>query len=82
MGRRSPWALLTAVAGQAEEAGLAGVEAACRAGLLLEDGEDGYIFAHLLIQEVVESDLGVARRSFLHRRVAEALQSQPGGATP
>jgi len=82
VGRRSPWALLTAVAGQAEEAGLAGVEAACRAGLLLEDGEDGYIFAHHLIQEVVESDLGVARRSFLHRRVAEALQSQPGGATP
>lgn len=82
MGRRSPWALLTAVAGQAEEAGLAGVEAACRAGLLLEDGEDGYIFAHQLIQEVVESDLGVARRAFLHRRVAEALQDQPGGATP
>ncbi|MBV9279710.1 MAG: AAA family ATPase, partial [Chloroflexi bacterium] len=51
VGRRASWALLTAVAAQAEEAGLAGLEDACRARLLLEDGEDGYVFGHHVIRE-------------------------------
>ena len=69
-------------AGQPEEAVLAGLEAACRARLLLEEGDDGYAFAHDLIREVVEAELGAARRAVLHRRVAEALEGDPGSASP
>jgi tetratricopeptide (TPR) repeat protein len=82
VGRRVPHALLRAVAGQPEDAVLEGLEAACGARLLLEDGEEAYVFAHDLIREVVEDDLGAARRAVLHRRVAEALEGGPAGAAP
>jgi predicted ATPase len=82
VGRRVPHALLLAVAGQPEDAVLAGLEAACRARLLLEEGDDGYTFAHDVIREVVEADVGAARRALLHRRVAEALEGDSGGASP
>ena len=61
---------------------LLGLEAACRARLLLEDGEDGYAFAHDVIREVLEADLGAARRAVLHLRVAEGLEQAPGGVPP
>jgi tetratricopeptide (TPR) repeat protein len=82
VGRRVPRALLLAVAAQPEDAVLAGLEAACRARLLLEEGDDGYTFAHDVIREVVEADVGAARRALLHRRVAEALEGDSGGASP
>jgi tetratricopeptide (TPR) repeat protein len=50
---------------------------ASRARLLLED-EHTYQFAHDLIREVVEADIGAARRLVLHRRIAEALEAAPG----
>ncbi len=86
-GRRRWWAgacraLLAAAAGQPEGAVLAGLEAACRARLLLEDGEDGYQFAHDVVWEVVEADLGAARRAVLHGRVAAALEADPARASP
>lgn len=37
-----------------------------------------YQFAHDLIREVIEADLGAARRAMLHRRAAEALEQAPG----
>ena len=80
VGRRVPRTLLVAVAGQPEEVALVGLEAACRARLLLEDGDDAYAFAHDVIREVVEADVGAARRAVLHRKVAEALEGDPGGA--
>jgi predicted ATPase len=46
VGRQVPRALLVALAGQPEEAVLAGLEAACRARLLREEGEEAYAFAH------------------------------------
>ena len=82
VGRRVPCTLLVAVAGQPEGTVLAGLEAACRARLLLEDGDDAYVFAHDVIREVVEAGLGAARRAVLHRRVAEALEGAAGGAPP
>lgn len=82
VGQQASWVLLAKVAGQTEEAALAGLEETCRAGLLVEDGEDGYAFAHHVIREVVEGDLGAARRAFLHRRVAEALEALPTEAAP
>lgn len=78
IGRQVPRALLLAVVGQPEEAMLEALEAACGARLLLEKGEDAYVFAHDLIREVVEDGLGAARRAVLHRRVAETLELTPG----
>jgi len=82
VGRRAARALLVAVAGQPEEAVLAGLEAACRARLLLEEGDDAYAFAHDVIQEVVEADVGAARRAVLHRKVAQALEGDQAEASP
>jgi hypothetical protein len=52
-GQRVPQALLMAAAGQPEDAVLVGLEAACRAHLLEEEGAD-YNFAHDVIREVKE----------------------------
>ncbi|MGH2388509.1 MAG: ATP-binding protein, partial [Chloroflexota bacterium] len=82
VGRYAPRALLTAVAGLPEEAVPVGLEAACRARLLLEEGADAYVFAHDVIREVVEAELGAAWRAVLHRKVAEALVDDPSGASP
>jgi len=81
VGRRVPRALLTAAVGQPEGAVLAGLEAACRARLLVEEGEDGYAFAHDVVREVVEADLSAARRA-LHGRVAAALEDAPAVVSP
>ncbi len=59
-------------------AALEALEAACLAGLLVESSEHSYAFGHDLIRDVALADLGAARRELLHRRVAEALESQPG----
>lgn len=79
-GRRVTRALLAAMSLGHEEELLSALEAACRAGLLTEDGSSAYQFAHDVIREVVESDLSAARRALLHRRVAEALEGAAEGA--
>jgi tetratricopeptide (TPR) repeat protein/transcriptional regulator with XRE-family HTH domain len=76
-GQTSSRTLLVRVATQlnCEEAeALAGLDAACQAHLLMEEGDDAYAFANDLIQDVVESDLGIARRTQLHLEVARALE--------
>jgi tetratricopeptide (TPR) repeat protein/transcriptional regulator with XRE-family HTH domain len=78
LGRVVPHALLGDVVAQPVEAVLDALEAACRARLLVEAGDAAYQFAHDLIREVLEAELGPARRALLHRRVAEALERQPG----
>jgi tetratricopeptide (TPR) repeat protein/DNA-binding XRE family transcriptional regulator len=77
-GRVVPHLVLLAAAELAEQVVLAGLDAARRARLLEECGADAYRFVHDVIREVVEADLGMARRAVLHRRVAEALEGQPG----
>src|SRR5207244_3016411 len=72
-GRVTPRVVLVSVATRPEDAMLGAVEAACRAQLLEEEGEDAYRFAHDVIREVIEADLSSARRAVLHRSVAEAL---------
>jgi tetratricopeptide (TPR) repeat protein len=69
--------VLTAAVTQPEAAVLAGLDAACQARLLVQEAQS-YQFAHDLIREVIEADLGPARRLVLHRRVAEALERLPG----
>jgi tetratricopeptide (TPR) repeat protein/transcriptional regulator with XRE-family HTH domain len=77
VGRTVPPAVLVAASGQAEQEALAALDAACRARLLVEQGTDGYQFAHDVIREVIEADLGVARRVVLHRHIAETLERSP-----
>ncbi len=77
-GRQVGGTLLLAVAAEPEEEVLAALEAACRAQVLEDAGAQGYRFVHDVIREVVEADLGSARRTVLHRRIAEALEANQG----
>ena len=54
------------------------IDAACLDHLLVDDGPDGVLFAHDLIREAIESDLGPGMRAALHRWVAEELEQAPG----
>ncbi|HEV2236714.1 MAG TPA: AAA family ATPase, partial [Ktedonobacterales bacterium] len=82
IGRPIPRAILMATPGDAApERGaiIAALEAATQAGLLEEQGDDAYRFAHDLIHEAIIADLSAARRADLHRQVAHALEAAPGG---
>jgi tetratricopeptide (TPR) repeat protein/transcriptional regulator with XRE-family HTH domain len=76
VGRTVPRAVLMAAMTMAETEILPALEAVCRARLVEEDGASGYRFVHDVIREVVEEDLGAARRAALHRRVAEVLEEE------
>jgi tetratricopeptide (TPR) repeat protein len=78
IGRVVPRLLLATAAAQPEGELLAALDVLCTAHLVREDGADAYRFPHDVIREVVETDLGAARRALLHRRVAQALEGQPG----
>ncbi len=78
IGRMMSLKLLVTTTLQPEAAVLRGLDVACE-GRLLEEMSDGrYQFVHDVIREVVESDLGPARRMILHRHVAEALEQGMG----
>ncbi|HEY7124513.1 MAG TPA: AAA family ATPase, partial [Ktedonobacterales bacterium] len=84
VGRRWPPALLVAVVTHSDlkdEQVLEALDMCCRARLLSEVEEQEYQFAHDLFREVVLADLGTARRAVLHRRIAEALEQRPEGAS-
>ena len=74
IGRVAPRAVLFDLAGRPEGEVLAALDAACHARLLVEQ-EQGYAFAHDVIRELVEDDLGAARRTALHLRVLTALEA-------
>jgi tetratricopeptide (TPR) repeat protein/transcriptional regulator with XRE-family HTH domain len=71
--------VLAAVLEQPERDVVAALEEAWRARLL-EDTDGGYRLTHDLIRDVLEADLGPARRALLHRRLAEVLAGRPGAA--
>jgi tetratricopeptide (TPR) repeat protein/transcriptional regulator with XRE-family HTH domain len=73
VGRVSHPALLMAVAARPEEDVVDGLEAACQARLLFDAGQV-YWFAHDVVREVIEGDIGSARRATLHRRAAQAIE--------
>jgi transcriptional regulator with XRE-family HTH domain/tetratricopeptide (TPR) repeat protein len=79
IGRVVRPSLLIDASEQDEHAVLAALEVADRARLLVEE-DDRYQFAHDLIREVLEGEVGAARRTVLHRRIAEALEREPGEA--
>jgi tetratricopeptide (TPR) repeat protein/transcriptional regulator with XRE-family HTH domain len=80
VGRQAAGAVLVAAATLAEGEVLAGLALACRAQLLEDAGMAGYRFAHDVIREVVEADVGTAQRAMLHRQVAMALERMPDTA--
>lgn len=58
------------------------LDALCRARVLVEVPGGRYQFAYSLMREVVWNDLGAARRAVLHRRIADALEREPGQPPP
>jgi class 3 adenylate cyclase len=75
-----PFSVAASVAGLSEEAGLNALDETLTAQLLKpEGGEDGYRFAHALIQQTVYGEFSPSRRLRLHRRLAEFL-SRDGAA--
>ena len=76
-GTRVDHRLLSTVAEQAEPDMLAGLDE-LRKTQLIEEGADGahivYRFLHPLVQEVIYSEMGLARARTLHQRMGEALE--------
>jgi tetratricopeptide (TPR) repeat protein len=78
LGRVAPISLLAGTLAYPAERVVDALAAACRAGLLREEGVDTYVFAHDLIREVIEDMAGAPRQALLHQRIAEILEQQPG----
>ena len=76
-GTRVDHGLLSTVAEQAEADILAGLDQ-LRTTQLIEEAADGahivYWFVHPLVQEVIYSEMGLARARTLHQRMGEALE--------
>ena len=64
--------------GRSEDDVVAALESSARARLLDETSDDAYQFASNVIRDVVARDLSAARRTALHRRIAAALEHEPG----
>jgi DNA-binding SARP family transcriptional activator len=72
-GDGATFALLQATSGRGEEETLDALDALGAAAVLI--AEDGvYRFVHPLVATIVRADLSPARRAFLHRRAAQALE--------
>jgi hypothetical protein len=67
---------LTDLSGRSEPEVEAGLDEAIRSRLV-HDGPDGLVFAHALVREVLEDDLG-GRRAGTHRRIALWLEGGHG----
>lgn len=72
------FATLRRTSGRGEEETLDAVDMLLEATVLVEkDGK--YEFTHPFVATIVQNDLSLARRSFLHRRAAEALEATYAG---
>ncbi len=72
---------LRRTSGRAEEETLDALDALLNAAILTERNDE-YGFSHPLIATVVRAGLSGARRSFLHRRAAGALEAAHAGRLP
>jgi tetratricopeptide (TPR) repeat protein len=71
--------MLIAVTGIGVEALVDGLEAAIRAGFVVEPAMPGaYRFTHELVRDAIYQDVSPTRRALIHRQVAETLEAQPG----
>lgn len=70
--------MLRHISGRTDEETVDALDALVQAGLLLEQ-RGGYEFGHPLIAHVVDTEMSRARKSILHRRVAETLERLAAG---
>src|SRR5262249_13358991 len=77
IGRVVPYRLVQAVTTLPEEHVVTALDLACRVRLLLDDAPGQHRFAHDVIREVLEADLGSGQRMLLHRGVGQALEGLP-----
>ena len=81
LGGRVDFEVLIAVTREPEDKLLRALDVLVKRRLLREASEDGYYdFSHDKVREVVYREIGAARRTTLHRAVAEALESRGEGA--
>ena len=72
------FAALGHISGRTEEDTLVALERLLEADILIER-ESRYHFSHPLVATIVQNSLSLARRSFLHRRTAAALETLHAG---
>jgi hypothetical protein len=75
IGREFTLDVLARVHGADEEASVRALDELWRRRIVREQGAEAYDFGHDRIREVAYAGLSAARRRFLHRRVAEALEA-------
>ena len=80
IGRDFELALLAEVTGADEDDLLDLVEAAAKAGILVEvpGGDEQFRFQHTLARQTLEAGLSEGRRRRMHRKVAEAIEATVG----
>ena len=78
IGRKFDLVVLERVVDMPEDDLLDALDAAVRAGMLLEaQGVPGrYSFAHALLRKTLEDDLTATRRARFHRRIGEAIEAR------
>ncbi len=75
-GRVFEYELVRHAEGWADELALGALEELLARGFIREgEGKGGFAFAHHLVQEAIYADLTTPRRTYLHRRLAEAIQA-------
>lgn len=75
------FSILRRTSGRGEEETLNALDELLDAAILVET-ENGYDFNHPLVASVVRSGLSTARRQFLHKRAAEALEAAHSANLP
>ncbi len=75
LGRTFTTDLLARVSGLTEDALLQGLDELWRQRIVREQGADAYDFTHDKLRAVAYAGLSPARRRYLHRRAAEALEA-------
>ncbi|WP_167009164.1 BTAD domain-containing putative transcriptional regulator [Mumia sp. ZJ430] len=73
VGRRFDLATVMSSTGLSDLAVLDQLEPATAAGMLRDEGDDRFRFAHALVRDAVYATLSPSRRQRMHARIAEAL---------
>jgi DNA-binding SARP family transcriptional activator len=81
LGPDFDFATLRRTSGRGEEETLDALDELLNAAVLIERA-GRYAFSHPLVGEVVRAGMSKARRAFLHRRAAEALEAAYAGRLP
>ncbi|MDQ2713876.1 MAG: AAA family ATPase [Chloroflexota bacterium] len=79
IGREFSFAVLARASGKSEEVLVQGVDELWRRRIVREQGQDAYDFSHGKLRAEAYAALSSARKRFLHRRVAEALEEVYAG---